>query len=184
MPAVSTRRRFLSQAAGVAAGGTVLALATIPPALAATAPASPLDPIFSLIERHRAASADYHEAVRIEFAFEESRMEGEKLRQYQILEAQTADACHRLDDAGAALVNTPPTTLAGIAALCRYIEPLLNDPHMPDLPDKILWDDDTESPPAAALANSIAVAIRDILKGGAAGVVTVVGSPGNLAVSS
>jgi hypothetical protein len=29
-----TRRRFLSQAAGVAAGGTVLALATIPPASA------------------------------------------------------------------------------------------------------------------------------------------------------
>jgi hypothetical protein len=38
VPAVSTRRRFISQAAGVAAGGTVLALATIPPALAAAAP--------------------------------------------------------------------------------------------------------------------------------------------------
>jgi hypothetical protein len=37
-PAVSRRRRFLSQAAGVAAGGTVLALATISPASAAAAP--------------------------------------------------------------------------------------------------------------------------------------------------
>lgn len=38
-----SRRRFLSKAAGVAAGGTVLALATIPPALAAAAPAATLD---------------------------------------------------------------------------------------------------------------------------------------------
>ena len=38
-----TRRHFLSQAAGVAAGGAVLALATIPPASAAAAPASALD---------------------------------------------------------------------------------------------------------------------------------------------
>src|ERR1700682_2770632 len=37
LPAVSTRRRFLSQAAG-AAGGAVLALATIPPASAVAAP--------------------------------------------------------------------------------------------------------------------------------------------------
>ena len=39
MPAVQSRRRFLSTAASVAAGGTVLALATIPPAPAADAPA-------------------------------------------------------------------------------------------------------------------------------------------------
>jgi hypothetical protein len=43
MPAVSTRRRFLSQAAGVAAGGAVLALATIPPASAVASPAGSLD---------------------------------------------------------------------------------------------------------------------------------------------
>src|SRR5450759_4733104 len=36
----ATRRRFLSQAAGMAAGGTALALATIPPASAASAPAA------------------------------------------------------------------------------------------------------------------------------------------------
>jgi hypothetical protein len=39
-----SRRSFLSQAAGVAAGGAVLALATIPPAPAVAAPAVPLDP--------------------------------------------------------------------------------------------------------------------------------------------
>src|SRR5258707_15071483 len=42
MPVVSTRRRFLSNAAGIA-GGTVLALATVSPALAAAAPATPLN---------------------------------------------------------------------------------------------------------------------------------------------
>ena len=40
----SSRRRFLSSVAGIAAGGTVLALATIPPVLAATAPTDALDP--------------------------------------------------------------------------------------------------------------------------------------------
>ncbi len=38
LPADQTRRRFLSRAAGVAAGGTVLALAAIQPASAAAAP--------------------------------------------------------------------------------------------------------------------------------------------------
>jgi hypothetical protein len=49
-PADPTRRRFLSQAAGVAAGGTVLALASLPASAAA-------DPVFALIEAHRAAAA-------------------------------------------------------------------------------------------------------------------------------
>jgi hypothetical protein len=44
LPSVDpTRRRFLSQAAGVAAGGSVLALATIPPIAAASAPAAQLN---------------------------------------------------------------------------------------------------------------------------------------------
>jgi hypothetical protein len=43
-PVAPTRRRFFSQAAGVAAGGTAPALATVQPALATATPASPLDP--------------------------------------------------------------------------------------------------------------------------------------------
>jgi hypothetical protein len=39
----TSRRRFLTNVAGVAAGGTVLALATIPPASAAAAPTGSLD---------------------------------------------------------------------------------------------------------------------------------------------
>ena len=42
-PVGTTRRRFLSQAAGAAAGGTVLALAAIPPVARAAAPREALD---------------------------------------------------------------------------------------------------------------------------------------------
>jgi hypothetical protein len=50
------RRAFLSKAANIAAGGTVLALATIPPA-AATAPASALDPTKASPALREAANA-------------------------------------------------------------------------------------------------------------------------------
>jgi hypothetical protein len=61
MPAEATRRRFLSQAAGVAAGGTALALATVSATADAAAPmaalaSSGVDPIFSLIEDYRTAA--------------------------------------------------------------------------------------------------------------------------------
>ena len=51
-PADPTRRHFVTQAAGVAAGGTVLALA-------AAAPAGFPDPVYDLIEAHRTAYAAY-----------------------------------------------------------------------------------------------------------------------------
>lgn len=60
---VPSRRRFLSQATGVAAGSAVLALATIPPAPAAIAPAVSPDPVFGLIEAHRSASRILMSAV-------------------------------------------------------------------------------------------------------------------------
>jgi hypothetical protein len=59
MPVVQSRRRFLSTAAGIAAGSTALAL-TIPPARAAG------DPVFALIEKHRAANAALEAACHAE----------------------------------------------------------------------------------------------------------------------
>jgi hypothetical protein len=61
MPAAATRRRFLSQAAGVAAGGTALALATVSATAGAAAPvaslaSSDIDPILALIEEYRTAA--------------------------------------------------------------------------------------------------------------------------------
>jgi hypothetical protein len=54
-PADPTRRGFLSTAAGVAAGSTVLAMAAIPLASAAAAP----DPIFAMIAMHRKLQAEW-----------------------------------------------------------------------------------------------------------------------------
>ncbi|MFB9262285.1 hypothetical protein ACFFWD_03735 [Bradyrhizobium erythrophlei] len=58
-----TRRGFLSRAAGVAAGGTVLALATIPPAVAAAAPVGPSDASPELRDAARALD-EAHERLK------------------------------------------------------------------------------------------------------------------------
>jgi hypothetical protein len=57
-------------------------------------------------------------------------------------------------------------TLAGIVALCRYVEPLLNESGTVNLPEVIYWDDDTHSSAGGALVNVIAVAVRSLSKGG------------------
>jgi len=113
-PVDPTRRRFLSQAAGVAAGGSVLALATIPPARAVAAPASTLDPVFSLIEAHRTARAAYLIALD-----GQNRLDaiGDRSRDW------VAEAQYETDaDAFAALIETAPTTFAGLLAWASYLE--------------------------------------------------------------
>jgi hypothetical protein len=106
MTAVSTRRRFLSQAASVAAGGTVLALAP-PPALAGH------DPVFALIEAHRAAEAaldaTLHAKSRLETAGQE-------------YDDGLAEAAHEAEiSALYDLIEAVPTTLSGVIASMTYI---------------------------------------------------------------
>jgi hypothetical protein len=116
MPAEATRRCFLSQAAGVAAGGAVLALATIPPASAIAAPASPQDPVFGLIEAHRTARAAYLVALD-----GQNRLDaiGDRSRDW------VAEAQYETDaDAFAALIETAPTTFAGLVAWASYLDEL------------------------------------------------------------
>ena len=132
------------------------------PAIALSAEPAP-DPIYAVIDLHRAACEAHREAVRTEFAFEEAGMTGQKLRQYQILQFATSAAFDNMTDVGCDLVNTKPTTLAGIVALCRYVEPLLNEDGTPQMPEVITWDDDTESSVAGALANVIAAAVRTMI---------------------
>jgi hypothetical protein len=62
----TSRRRFLSHAAGIAAGGTVLALATIPPASAGATLASPMDGTNASPALRAAARAldDAHERLK------------------------------------------------------------------------------------------------------------------------
>jgi hypothetical protein len=117
-PVAPTRRRFLSQAASVAAGGTALALATASAASAATAPASPLaaadasaDPIFDLIAGHKKASAELEVALSI-------LVEG-TLSPDPDQEALYGDKEY---DARFDLATTVPTTLPGLLAVLSYVE--------------------------------------------------------------
>jgi hypothetical protein len=96
--------------------------------------------------------------------FVEIGMTGAKLEKYESLVAETAATYDRLDDAGCDLINTRPTTLAGIFALCQYIKPLFAEDHAPDLPEYILYDDDTTAYPAEAFAYVIARAAEDLMK--------------------
>ena len=117
-PVIPTRRRFLSQAAGVAAGGTVLALAATPPASAAAAPASPLDPVFGLIEAHRAADAAHRSAL-------------EEMGRLEKISDPDADwiteaPCHAARDAFSDLIETAPKTFVGLVAWASYLDEIRN----------------------------------------------------------
>jgi hypothetical protein len=163
-----TRRRFLTVAAlaSVAGAGSLAAAAMVPNDVpqAVTVPIGP-DPIYAVIEQHRKASAEHIEAVRIEFAFEEAHdIEGERREEYQRLYAASGTAYDEMDDAGCDLVNTRPTTLAGILALCRYIKPLFGETDTPNLPDHIEYDDDTTACMPEAFAYVIGRAIEELMK--------------------
>jgi hypothetical protein len=125
------------------------------------------DPIFAVIERHRMACIEHDEAVHIHMDFEEIGMTGAKLEKYESLVAETDAAHDRLDDVGCDLINTKPTTLAGILALCRYITPLFEEEDSPDLPTYILYDDDTTATPAEALCYVIGRAAEDLMNAAA-----------------
>ena len=114
-PAVSTRRHFLSQAAGVAAGGTVLALATIPPVPAAAAPASPVDPVFGLIAAHK----QIMETVRATSAEIRHSTEDEAIAlEKGVFAEQNSDEF----DLFVELTEAVPTTLQGVVALVTHLD--------------------------------------------------------------
>jgi hypothetical protein len=102
-PADQTRRRFLSGAAGIAAGGTALALASLPASAAA-------DPVFALIETHRAAEAALNAVVS---ALPDRLTPAQTVSQDAALAAEWS----ALVD----LIEAVPTTLAGVIANMRYI---------------------------------------------------------------
>ena len=113
LPVVASRRGFLSHAAGLAAGGTVLALATIPPAPAADALASALDPVFALIAAHRDVNATVH-AVEAETSRRLSLGIGDEI---DITESAGTEMGLFLE-----LLEIVPTTLAGVVALVAYLD--------------------------------------------------------------
>jgi hypothetical protein len=120
-PVDPTRRHFLSQAAGVAAGGTALALAAIPPRAALAAPAGALDPVFSLIEAHKRTAA----ALDIATAEVMRADELNEPHDDDLMDGPTGDENAAL----AQLLEAAPTTLAGIIAWVVYLkEAAVRDP--------------------------------------------------------
>jgi hypothetical protein len=186
-PIDTTRRHFLSVAAvaSVVSVGTLAVAAAIPTAgerinlganetnvLAPKTSSKEItpsqgiegDPIFAVIERHRKACREHNEALDIHMDFEEIGMTGAKLEEYKRLVAETDAAYDELEDAGLDLINTQPTTMAGIFALCQYIKPLFAEDDAPDLPQYILYDDDTTATPAGALCYVIGRAVEEMMK--------------------
>jgi hypothetical protein len=150
MPVDQTRRRFLSRAAGVAAGGTVMAMATIPAASAAVAPAGSLDPVFALIAAHKQAVgtvdgivAEINRAVESD---EQAALERGPLSETGSIEF----------DMFLALTEAVPTALAGVVALVTYLDEV-------NKKDPWKFEDGYATPLIGALAtafNRMAVAAR------------------------
>ncbi|KJC35658.1 hypothetical protein UP09_31020 [Bradyrhizobium sp. LTSP885] len=129
------------------------------------------DPTFALIEEHRAAEIAFKEAVHVEFGYEKSGPEVDKMkprsrgvyeREFEQLQASTEDAGDRMCDLVQQLVTTSPTTLAGTVALCTYLEPMFNDMEGSNLPDEVTVGDD-EVGPQGAFAGTVAQSIKNIL---------------------
>lgn len=152
----STRRTVLAQLAG---GVAVAALAHT--ATASSFAAGSEDPIFAVIEQHRAACTAYNEAISNHTAFEESGSEDEAA--LAMLDAEVERAYQHMEyKVGGELLETLPTTLAGIVALCRYVAPLLNVAHDGTtmyLPEFVEFGDGATITPAAAFATVIAEAV-------------------------
>ena len=171
-PVDTTRRRFLAVAAfaSVAGAGSLAAAAMTPNDVpqAVTLPKDSgfqADPIYEIIERHRTAAREHTEAVSIHFAFEDTGgIEGERLKEYQRLVAETDAAYDRMEDAGLDLINTKATTLPGLLALCQYIKLLFAEDEAPDLPEYISYDDGKTAYPAEAFAHTIGRSIEEMMK--------------------
>jgi hypothetical protein len=158
---IPTRRRFMRTAGATALAGAVLISEVRPPIVAAVPIA---DPIYNVIEAHRKAVLEHNEAERVQFALDAGGKTGERREEYERLVALDNVAWGALTEAGWTLVNTLPTTLAGILALCRYIEPLFGETDQPDLPEYIDYENDAQAYIPEAFAYVIGRAIEELMK--------------------
>jgi hypothetical protein len=94
-------------------------LAILPAVLPAVA-AGP-DPIFAAIDRHKQTAAVWDAAVDVRSNFNDLDMTDEQREQRDELDDAVEDAWRPCEQAGIDLVNTEPTTQAGIIAAIAYI---------------------------------------------------------------
>jgi hypothetical protein len=144
----TTRRRFLSTAAALAA----------PVAVSMPADALGADPIFEAIEVHKAARLAFENAVSRGSALEKE-LPREKTRSWitiweeEIVETDdprwidSVREVHRTSDAATdaayALANVAPTTMAGVVGLLQYAIGIRPE----EWPEGVQSDDDTETRP-------------------------------------
>jgi hypothetical protein len=114
----------LSRRSLVTTAATLPALAVPITAASATEP----DPTFALIEAFEQAYAAHGTAIDAETAFCEShpRPDGSfpvarDWPELQVLENSASDACHAQWAANVKLFLTPPSTIAGLAALLKFV---------------------------------------------------------------
>jgi hypothetical protein len=118
-PVDTSRRRFLAVAAVASAvsAGTLAAAAAMAPSVPA-AVIVPMDPAFALIADKRAADVAHGEAI-------DAQDEASSRYGFHSDEESEADdlccaACHVVHAIDWKLATTPPTTLAGVAAVLRF----------------------------------------------------------------
>jgi hypothetical protein len=153
-PVDQTRRRFLSNAASIAAGGTVLAMATTHPAPAIASQRVP-DPILEAIETLKRAYAAFNAAVHDNMALDEQLPRDRRRSSITVWETRIVEtddprwiAAERAvfegsDNENAAammLINVNPTTLTGAAALLEYVAQ--HERRGDEWPDELRDDDD------------------------------------------
>ena len=102
-PADPTRRSFLSTAAGIAAGGSALALASLP-ANAAD------DPAFGLIEAHRGEHAALEGVAREEEYDDDAAAAANEAEQSALTD----------------LIEGIPATVGGVIATMRYVRAMVD----------------------------------------------------------
>jgi hypothetical protein len=174
----SSRRGFLVQAAGVAAGGAALGAGLpLPASPAATALGSDAeaDPIFAAIEAHRRAIAAHSEAVGTEDALQASLPDDHQrsvlnVRREEIVETDDPGwiaairarwaTSNSMDDLAIDLINTEPTTVAGIEALLRYFAGQETEL----FPYEVSHDDGSEGPFGSYLVRHAADVLHKIAR--------------------
>jgi hypothetical protein len=174
----SSRRGFLVQAAGVAAGGAAIG-AGLPLPASTTASAqisdAEADPIFAAIEAHRRAVAAHAEAVETETALEVSLPEDQRQSDITAWEEKIVEtddprwlaavrarweASNSMDDLAIDLLNIEPTTVAGTEALLRHFA----DHDEGLLPDRVCNDDGSVEAFGASLVRHAADALGKIAR--------------------
>jgi hypothetical protein len=118
-PRDSSRRGFLTVAAGASVASVgALAVAAMP----ATAPgraACAVDPAFALIDAKRAADVAFNSAL--DALSEAERRYGVGSPEERDVYERVGPPCRRAYDASWRIATRPPTTLAGVAAALRFV---------------------------------------------------------------